>query len=91
VGKGHLRRVPWLVRPRGKWTEEGVSGFEELAKAASPMCVGKDGMKGEVAAYKEASPRYGELAALMDDVPRVVEASAMRACGVVRGGGTVTE
>jgi hypothetical protein len=55
------------------------------------MCVGKDGMKGEVAAYKEASPRYGELAALMDDVPRVVEASAMRACGVVRGGGTVTE
>jgi hypothetical protein len=55
------------------------------------MFVGEDGVHGEVAAYKEASPGYGEFAALVDDVPRVVEAAAVGACGVIRGGGAVAE
>jgi hypothetical protein len=36
--------------------------------------VGEDGVEGEVATYEEASPGNGVFAALVDDVPRVVEA-----------------
>jgi hypothetical protein len=53
--------------------------------------VGEDGVEGEVAAYEEASPRDGEFSTLVDDVPRVVEAAAVRASGVIGGGGMVAE
>jgi hypothetical protein len=59
--------------------KEGVGGFEELAETASPMFVGEDGVHGEVAAHKKASPGNGKLAALVNDVPRVVEATAVGA------------
>jgi hypothetical protein len=88
---GHLRRVPWLVRPRREWSEEGIRSFEELAEAASPMGIREGDVHREVAANKEAHAGDGELAAHEEDVFGVVEASAMRACGVIRGGGSVTE
>jgi hypothetical protein len=86
-----VRGVPWLVRRRGKWTEEAVGIFEELAKAAPAMFVREDGVEGEVSAYKEASPRDSEEGATYEDVVGVVEAAAVGACGVVRGGGAVTK
>jgi hypothetical protein len=45
----------------------------------------------EVAADQEAHSRDGVVGAPVEDVPRVVEASTMRACGVIRGGGSVTK
>jgi hypothetical protein len=53
--------------------------------------VREDGMEGEVAAYKEASPGYGEGGALIEDVSRVVEPTAIGARGVVWGSGAMTE
>jgi hypothetical protein len=55
------------------------------------MFIGKDGVEGEVAAYEEASPRNGELSALVDDVPRVEEATAVGTCGVIGGGRAVAK
>jgi hypothetical protein len=55
------------------------------------MCVGEDSVKGEVTAYEEASPGYSEVRAFEEDVVCVKEASAVGACGVIRGGGAVTE
>jgi hypothetical protein len=43
------------------------------------MCVGKGGVHGEVTANEEQHPRYSILAALMKDMPRVVEATAVGA------------
>jgi hypothetical protein len=54
------------------------------------VSVGEDGVEGEVAAYKEASPGDGEGGARVEDVVRVIEVSAMGACGVIRGSGAVT-
>jgi hypothetical protein len=53
--------------------------------------VREDGMEGEAAAYKKASPRDGEVGATEEDVKSVKEAAAMGACGVIRGGGAVAE
>jgi hypothetical protein len=55
------------------------------------MCIGEGGVHGEVAAYKKASSRYGELPALVEDVPRVVKAAAVGTCGVIRSSGVVTK
>jgi hypothetical protein len=55
------------------------------------MFVREDVMEGEVAAYKEASPGDSEGMALVNDMPRVVEASAVGAGGVVWGGGAVAD
>jgi hypothetical protein len=55
------------------------------------MCVGEDSVEGEVAAYEEASPRYGEVGAPDEDVMRVKEVSAVGACDVIRGGGAVAK
>jgi heptaprenylglyceryl phosphate synthase len=48
-------------------------------------------MKGEVAAYEEASSGYGKVWAPEEDVVSVKEAAAVRACSVVWGGGAMTE
>jgi hypothetical protein len=55
------------------------------------MVVGEDGVEGEVAADKEASPGNGKGGAREEDVVRVEKASAVGARGVVRGGGSVTD
>jgi hypothetical protein len=88
---GHLRRVPWLVRPRREWVEEGVRGFKELAEASSSMCVGECDVHGEVAVNKEAHARDSVLAAHEEDMFCVVKPSAVWACGVIRGSGSVTK
>jgi hypothetical protein len=53
------------------------------------MCVGEDGVEGEVAAYEKASSGNGEFPTRVDDVPEVVEVAAVGACGVIRGSGAV--
>jgi hypothetical protein len=64
-----LRRVPWLVRPRREWAEEGVGGFEELAEAASSMCVREGSCHGEVAIDYEACSGDGVFVTSMKDMP----------------------
>jgi hypothetical protein len=91
VGGGYLRRVPWLVRPRREWAEECVRGLEELAEAASSMGVGESDVHREVSANKEAHARDSELPAHKEDVFSIVEASAVRTCGVIGGSGAVTK
>jgi hypothetical protein len=55
------------------------------------MGVREGDAKREVATNKEAHAGDGELAAHEKDMFCVVEASTVRACGVVRGGGSVTK
>jgi hypothetical protein len=43
------------------------------------MCVREGGGYGEVAAYKEAHPRYGEVMASVKDVPEIEECAAVGA------------
>jgi hypothetical protein len=53
--------------------------------------VRKECVKGEIAVDEEASPVMCEVATVMEDVPEIVEAAAVRACGVIRGSGMMAE
>jgi hypothetical protein len=55
------------------------------------MFVGEGDVHGEVSADKESHSRDGVGAALKEDVLGVVKPSAVRACGIIRGGGAVAE
>jgi hypothetical protein len=55
------------------------------------MGIGEGDVHREVAADKKTHAGNSELTAHEEDVFCVVKASAMWACGVVRGSGSVTE
>jgi hypothetical protein len=55
------------------------------------MCIGEDGVQGEVAAYEEASSGYSKVGAPEEDVVSIEEASAVGARGVIGGGGPVAK
>jgi hypothetical protein len=55
------------------------------------MGVGEGDVHREVATHKETHARDGKLAAHEEDMFCVVKPSAVWACGVIRGSGSVTE
>jgi hypothetical protein len=55
------------------------------------MGVGEGEVHREVTTNKEAYARYRELSAHEEDMFGVIEAAAVGACGVIRGGGAMTK
>jgi hypothetical protein len=55
------------------------------------MGIGEGGMHGEVAANEKPHAGNGISVALVEDMPRVVEASAVGTSRIIRGGGAVAK